>query len=562
MTKNHTTEQDRATIETALTYHERTKHHTHRYANSLGYMDWATQPDFFRRYEGAPLVSLRIPNEDRTPAYDRIFRMNGTEPVPVDFNTISEFFYYSLAISAWKQYGENRWALRVNPSSGNLHPTEGYIVAPAIEGLWQRPAVYHYAPREHGLERRTEFSEELWNDLIKEFPSNVFLVGLSTIYWRESWKYGERAYRYCQHDAGHALAALRISSALFGWRLYFLNNVSDEQISCLLGLNHSDNVHPMDRESPDMLVAVLPDSKPNTAVMECHLSQNAVESVTQGKWLGTANKLSKDHHEWQVIDSVSQACRRPVGAQMPSPSHAIGQRSFPNPPGRINVPAGRIIRQRRSALAMDGTTGITRDQFYATLSRVVSWLTDMPWDSISWGGFVHLGLFVHRITGLEPGLYVLIRNGLKRESLKERMAPGFLWQNPPEVPDGLPLYFLRGDDVKMLAAQVSCHQDIAGEGAFSFGMLAEFEPAISHYGAHFYRNLFWETGMVGQVLYLEAEALGIRSTGIGCFFDDSMHEAFGLKSRDYQSLYHFTIGGPVQDTRVTTLAAYSHLQQK
>jgi nitroreductase len=205
---------------------------------------------------------------------------------------------------------------------------------------------------------------------------------------------------------------------------------------------------------------------------------------------------------------------------------------------------------------------MTRDQFYAILSRAISWLTDMPWDSISWGGFVHLGLFVHRITGLEPGLYVLIRNELKRDSLKERMAPGFLWQKPPEVPDGLALYFLRGDDVKLLASQVSCHQAIAGESAFSLGMLAEFEPAISHYGAHFYRNLFWETGMVGQVLYLEAEAFGNRSTGIGCFFDDPMHEAFGLRSRDYQSLYHFTIGGPVQDARLTTLPAYFHLSQK
>jgi nitroreductase len=93
-------------------------------------------------------------------------------------------------------------------------------------------------------------------------------------------------------------------------------------------------------------------------------------------------------------------------------------------------------------------------------------------------------------------------------------------------------------------------------------MLAEFEPAISYYGAHFYRNLFWETGMVGQVLYLEAEAFGNRSTGIGCFFDDPMHEAFGLRSRDYQSLYHFTIGGPVQDARLTTLPAYFHLRQK
>ena len=44
--------------------------------------------------------------------------------------------------------------------------------------------------------------------------------------------------------------------------------------------------------------------------------------------------------------------------------------------------------------------------------------------------------------------------------------------------------------------------------------------------------------MVGQVLYLEAEAQGARGTGIGCFFDDAVHDILGLKDNTYQSLYH------------------------
>ncbi len=62
--------------------------------------------------------------------------------------------------------------------------------------------------------------------------------------------------------------------------------------------------------------------------------------------------------------------------------------------------------------------------------------------------------------------------------------------------------------------------------------------------------------MIGQVLYLEAEAAGVRATGIGCFFDDPVHELFGLTGREYQSLYHFTTGGPVDDPRLTTLPPY------
>ena len=106
------------------------------------------------------------------------------------------------------------------------------------------------------------------------------------------------------------------------------------------------------------------------------------------------------------------------------------------------------------------------------------------------------------------------------------------------------------------ARQVSCGQEIASDGCFSLGMIAEYEESLKRYGPWFYSRLFWEAGVVGQVLYLEAEAAGIRSTGIGCYFDDPMHEILGLRDRKYQDLYHFTVGGPIEDTRLTTLPAY------
>lgn len=107
---------------------------------------------------------------------------------------------------------------------------------------------------------------------------------------------------------------------------------------------------------------------------------------------------------------------------------------------------------------------------------------------------------------------------------------------------------------------VSCHQEIAGHSAFSLGMIADFKgPVTSNPFA--YRQLFWESGMIGQVLYLAAEAHGLRGTGIGCFFDDAVHEILGLADNQYQSLYHFTIGKPVDDSRLTTYPPYHHLKR-
>jgi len=92
-------------------------------------------------------------------------------------------------------------------------------------------------------------------------------------------------------------------------------------------------------------------------------------------------------------------------------------------------------------------------------------------------------------------------------------------------------------------------------------MLARLEDLTAERG-WLYRRRFWETGMVGQALYLEAEAAGIRGTGIGCYLDDAVHEALGLKGTRFQDLYHFTVGGALADTRLHTEPPYAHLADR
>ena len=71
----------------------------------------------------------------------------------------------------------------------------------------------------------------------------------------------------------------------------------------------------------------------------------------------------------------------------------------------------------------------------------------------------------------------------------------------------------------------------------------------------------FDPGGVGFVGEVEAEAAGIRATGIGCFFDDAMHDVLGIKDLSFQSLYHFTVGGQVEDLRLQTHPPYAHLKR-
>jgi hypothetical protein len=137
--------------------------------------------------------------------------------------------------------------------------------------------------------------------------------------------------------------------------------------------------------------------------------------------------------------------------------------------------------------------------------------------------------------------------------LRSSTRPEWLWQK--KGPEHLPLYLLLPYDLRATAKTICCHQDIAADSCFALGMVAHVE--IAHKEPWRYRNLFWECGMLGHALYLEAEAAGVRSTGIGCYFDDEMHGLLGIDDDRWQSLYHFTVGGPIDDTRLVTLPPYA-----
>jgi len=531
-----------------LAYHEATKHGSFRFARGPAGLDWDTQPDPFRRWNGTETLPLAHTPIGAEPRYEQVFVEGTLAPRALDRALVSQLFFDSLALSAWKRAGDSRWSLRVNPSSGNLHPTEGYLLAPAVSGLSETPFVAHYAPQEHVLEVRARFDRALWEQLARDLPPQCLLVGLSSVHWREAWKYGERAYRYCNHDAGHAIASVTLAAAAMGWKATMLDGLGSDGIARLFGLG---DTQPPEAEEPECVLALHPQG---TTCAASTLDAQVVTQLAGLAWHGRPNALSPDHVVWDVVQIAAEAARKPAGVRArsgfepPWPAMPVGDEP---------IPFRRIVHQRRSAVAMDGRSGLARDAFYQALRRTLPGAASVPFTALPWSPRVHLALFVHRITDLDAGLYILVRNPADEAALREAMRPEFAWTCPPACPPDLPLWFLHAGDVRGLAARVSCDQQIAGDGAFSLGMVARFTASIENDGAWMYPRLFWETGVIGQVLYLEAEALGIRSTGIGCFYDDAVHAVFGLRDRAWQSLYHFTVGGAVEDTRIAREPAYA-----
>ncbi len=510
----------------AFEYHERTKHRPERYAAGPETLDWTRQPDPFRAFAGSTHIHLPL-------CAGRLTRDSaGTAQAPAfSLDSLGALLQLSLGLSAWKEYGPDRWALRCNPSSGNLHPTEAYVIAHGIAGL--DTGLYHYASRSHALEQRCRSGAA--------HPPGLW-IGLSSIHWREAWKYGERAFRYCQLDVGHALAALRYAAGLLGWELRLAAGCNSRRLAALLGIGRDQDYASAEREEPDLLVQLVSPSHAQTVV------EPAPWDAADTCWSGQANLLDPHPmYHWPVIDEVASATQQ-------NRDETAAPRAYPPGTSPAHLPAPEVIMGRRSAQRFDPQFEMAAANFYRMVDSLLP-RPQAPWDIWDYAPAIHPVFFVHRVEGVPPGLYILVREAEAETRLRQELSDELEWQKAEGCPDHLPLYRLRAGRWHKVARAVSCAQSIAADSCFSLGMLAEFETNVQK-DAWRYRQLHWEAGLLGHVLYLEAETLGLRGTGIGCFLDDAFHELLGLRNMNFQTLYHFTVGRALTDTRITTLPPY------
>lgn len=291
----------------------------------------------------------------------------------------------------------------------------------------------------------------------------------------------------------------------------------------------------MECESPQLIVWIGPDV-PNNICPPIPVTFH-----------GEASELSPYHDDWDVIRQVDHLSsikigRFPTSRDMVDPLFYVKSQLY----------AEEIIRKRRSAQSFDGKSVMPKSSFYSILTKLIPELGSEVWSIFSNPPRIHMALFVHRVDGMIPGLYVLVRDSEQVDIIKKDWSPNnfkFEWRAMDDTPSGLNLFLCVQEDVTMLANRLSCDQDIASDSCFTVAMIGNLTQAVDSFGPFSYRELHWEAGYIGQILYLEAEALGFRGTGIGCFYDDPILLTLGCNS-NYQDFYHFTIGMPKVDRRI------------
>ena len=486
-------------------YHQSTAHSVESLRRSPHVLDWANMPDPFRHYEGVPVLDLPAdPPSPETPALDVLQGFPGATLARDGPTFLSQLLFYCASISASKLVPSTgyRYALRVNPSSGNLHPTEFHFVT---RGLKEWPdGLYHYRPSSHMAEQRALGDFEMM--LAGSFAPIVFV--LTSIAWREAWKYRDRAYRYCLHDIGHAWQALALAARAIGCNAVAVGQFSDDDIAQYCRL-HQD-------EWPMLMVEL------NGGSIPVH-EPDAHQTVWYG---GEANQLSKERTAYPGIDGIHGATKLSqrgcpgISPAEPAPSGS-GEIKLPHPASSTR-PFGEVVRMRRSALDfLGGVQSMSLTELAAILAAASQPLVA----DFASARFIQLYLYAHRVSGLEPGVYRL-------------------W------PESAELEQIKSGDQRVAAAGLSLGQDLAGNACVAFSMIGDLERATGAHGDRGYRYVHFEAGAIGHRLYLAAEALGLGATGIGAFYDEEVHRYLNLTPEQGRVVYHFAIGYPVPDYRV------------
>jgi SagB-type dehydrogenase family enzyme len=485
-------------------YHEATKHTVESLRRAQHVLDWANMPNPFRHYEGVPLLDLPAdPPAPEMPALQVLRGISGLTRAREGATFLSQLLFYSAAISASKCVVSTgyRYALRVNPSSGNLHPTEFHF---RTRGMKEWPdGLYHYRPSTHMAEQRALGDVE--TTLSGSSAPLVFV--LTSITWREAWKYGDRAYRYCLHDIGHAWQALALAARAIGCDSFAIGHFPDDEVARFCRL--------ADDEAPMLLVELRGTSIPL-------VESNACETVWYG---GQANQLSAEKTDYAWVDRIHAAtklsnCPYPVvlgaeltptgGGEIKLPPRATSRRAF-----------GDVARRRRSALDF---LGGTQSMSLTQLSAILATASQGLFADFAGASFVQLYLYAHRVEGLQPGVY-------------------------RHWPESSELEQIKNGDQRVVAAALSLGQELAGNACVAFSMVGDLERAVRAHGDRGYRYVHFEAGAIGHRLYLAAESLELGATGIGAFYDEEVHRYLKLPPQQ-QVVYHFAIGYSVPDVRV------------
>jgi SagB-type dehydrogenase family enzyme len=456
---------------TARAYHQATKHHRGQLAPSRR-VEPALIPQQYKRYIGLPSLPLPSP---------------GTAPdTGFDAAALSTLLHYTAGIIRRREIGGRTLEFRAASCTGALYHIEVYVVCGRIGAI---PAgVYHYDVREEALRPLRESDHRAFLAAACAYEdvatAQVSLVFTST-FWRNAWRYEERAYRHTFWDTGTMLANLLALTAERGLESPVLTAFVDGSVHELLGIDGM-------REAAVCVVPTSAAEEPARLPVEpAGLSKLALETEALSQVEIEYPLIWRTHESSSLGQAEDVAALRARANALPS-STGDDSRWLPSGDQTIAGTVERRVSGRR--FQQEPLTEAEATELLDAATRPVS--LDLGCDDL-----VETYLFAHAVEGLESGVYRVHR--------------------------GNRIELVRQGDLRTQARALALDQGAAGSAALNLYFVANLAAIESRLGDRGYRAVQLAAGARCGRVYLAATALGLKATGL-TFYDDEVATGLGL----------------------------------
>jgi SagB-type dehydrogenase family enzyme len=494
-------------IEVARAYHAATKHSYTSVRADRHYLDWDNRPMPYKLYpEVAGFALPRDLSLAQVPTLAAITADGAKDGAGKELGLegLTRILFCADGLTRRKRVGGEDYHFRAAPSAGALYPVELYVAAVAVEGLER--GLYHFSPadlRLRGLRRGD------WRAFITRAaagrPSLLkarAIVVMSALFWRSTWKYRARAWRYCLWDAGTLLANLLAAAAAEGLSTDLVTAFADPEIEALLDIDG-------EREGALCIVALGADAPAPGESPE--LRPLGLETVPLSAEEVGYPDLVRIHRESRLLDADEVAA---VAAAQPAPAAATARGKVVRPK-RLDTDAGAGLGEtilRRGSTRVFAHAPITAEEL-ATIMAASSGHPRSDFPPLS-----ETYLIVNAVEGMEPGAYYYHHHSGEFELLK---AGNF-----------------RGE-----AGYLCLEQPLGADCAALVCYMADLERGLGALGNRAYRDAHLEAGLHAGRVYLAAYALGRGATGL-TFYDDDTTDFFAPHAAGKSPLLMVALGVP------------------
>ncbi|HFE63266.1 MAG TPA: SagB/ThcOx family dehydrogenase [Caldithrix sp.] len=477
----------------AREYHEKTKY---AYDDiKFFYKEFASdpQPVTNKEYSDKPVVDLPKRFEPLTENYFTAlqrsrgfagFRMLENETISLE--NLSHLLYLTNGVTLVREFPTQKIFLRAAPSASGLYPTEVYLLVNNVSDLPK--GLYYFHPRLHQLIRILDGDQHaaaekagFQQKVLRDAPVLLFLT---SVFSRNSWKFKNRAYRYCLMDAGYVGENIAVAAAGLGLAANLVGDFVDEEVNNFLGIDGSNEAAIMVASIGKDAGALTEDSytfgmiKPDDDIIN-----ELYKSLIQGIHKNSAHFMPGE-------DTLNIDVKFPHTFSF-SPKEAREDFvDLPAPIPAVVKTVHQVIETRRSSYNFLRIS--LSDEELSTLLwelRNVPSLYDYP------SYFTYL--VVNNVKGLENGIYLYHPEHHKLEFLRRGTYRG---------------------DISFLTLA----QDAVFNSSVALFFTTDFEK-INIFANRGYRYAHFNVGMLSENIYLTATALGLAVRGIGNFFDDSLN---------------------------------------